>query len=133
VSQCTNPPHWLNHRRTAICDWVLRPTPSNNLPVLAGIQPAEFFRKAATQPLACSALEPGHLLHFALTSTPDEKQEQLKSSHSFVSAAQELLHRQQCCTLGGLHVEDGVGKSNTSLREFIPDVSTNPAGMSLQR
>ena len=45
----------------------LRPTPADNLPILAGIQPAELRHKEATLSLARRAMEPGHLLHSALT------------------------------------------------------------------
>jgi len=45
----------------------LRPTPADNLPILAGIQPAELRRNGATLSLARRAMEPGHLLHSAFT------------------------------------------------------------------
>ena len=45
----------------------LRPTPVDKLPVLAGIQPAELRRKGAALSLARRGVEPGHLLHLALT------------------------------------------------------------------
>jgi len=38
----------------------VRPTPADNLPILADIQPAELFRNGATLSLARRALEPGH-------------------------------------------------------------------------
>jgi len=43
------------------------PTPADNLPILAGIQPAELRRNGATLSLARRAMEHGHLLHSALT------------------------------------------------------------------
>ena len=42
----------------------LHPTPMYNLPILAGIQPAELCRKRATLSLARCPMEPGHLLHY---------------------------------------------------------------------
>ena len=45
----------------------LRPTPADNLPVLAGILPAGLRRNVATLSLACRAMEPRHLLHSVLT------------------------------------------------------------------
>ena len=42
-------------------------TPEDNLPFLAGIQPAELRRRGATLSLGRCAMEPGHLLHSALT------------------------------------------------------------------
>ena len=44
----------------------LRPTPADNLPILAGIKPAELRRNGATLSFARRAMEPGHL-HSALT------------------------------------------------------------------
>jgi len=44
----------------------LRPMPANNLPILAGIQPAELRPKGATLSLARRAMEHGHLFHSAL-------------------------------------------------------------------
>jgi len=41
----------------------LRPTPADNLPTLAGIQPAELRRNGATLSLARCAMEPGHMHH----------------------------------------------------------------------
>jgi len=44
----------------------LRPTPTDNLPILASMQPAELRRKRATLSVGRRAMEPGHLLHSAL-------------------------------------------------------------------
>ena len=70
----------------------LRPTPADNLPILAGIQPAELCPKGATPSLARRAMEPGHLLHSALTCPPSANARRLKSRHpSFVPATQQLI------------------------------------------
>jgi len=45
----------------------LHPTPADNFPILAGIQPAELRPIGATLSLARRAVETGHLLHSALT------------------------------------------------------------------
>ena len=45
----------------------LRPSPADNLPILAGIQPPELRRSGAALSLGRCAMEPGHLLHSALT------------------------------------------------------------------
>jgi len=42
-------------------------TSADNLPILAGIQSVEPRRNGATLSLARRAMEPGHLLHSALT------------------------------------------------------------------
>jgi len=69
----------------------LRSTPADNLPILAGIQPAELRRNAATLSLGCSAMEPGHLLHSALTRPSNAVARRLKSRHPFEPTAQQLI------------------------------------------
>jgi len=68
----------------------LHPTPADNLPILAGIQPAELRRNGATLSLGRRAMEPGHLLHSALTRPSSANPRRLKSRHTFVPAAQQL-------------------------------------------
>ena len=67
----------------------LRPTPADNLPILAGIQPAELRRRGAT--LGLRAMEPGHLLHSVLTHSSGAAARRLKSRHPFVPAEQQLI------------------------------------------
>ena len=69
----------------------LHPTPADNLPILAGIQPAELRRTGATLSLGRRAMEPGHLLHSALTRPSSAVARRLKSRHPFVPAIQQLL------------------------------------------
>ena len=69
----------------------LCPTPADNLPILAGIQPAELHCRGATLSLGRRAMEPGHLLHSALTRPSGAAARRLKSSHPFVPAAQQLI------------------------------------------
>ena len=58
----------------------LRPTPTDNLPVLSGIQPAELRRLGATLSMANrSSLDPGHILHGQLTKPRAASKERLKS------------------------------------------------------
>jgi len=59
----------------------LRLTPTDNLPILAGIQPAELRRRGATLSLGRHAMEPGHLLHSALTCPSGAAARCLKSRH----------------------------------------------------
>ena len=71
----------------------LRPTATDNLPILSGIQPAELLCQGATLSLANrSSLDPGHILHHQLTESQAASKEKLKYRHSFVPAAQKLLH-----------------------------------------
>jgi len=65
----------------------LRPTPADNLPTLAGVQPAEFRRIGATLSLARRVMEPGQWLHLALTRPSSANARCLKSRHPFVPAA----------------------------------------------
>ena len=67
----------------------LRPTPADNLPILSCIQLAELRRSGATLSLGRRAIEPGHLLHSALTrtiecccTTPQNRDTHLYTSHS---------------------------------------------------
>ena len=69
----------------------LRPTPADNLPILAGIQPAELRRNGTTLSLARHAIDPGHLLQSALTCPPSANARRLKSRHPFMLAAQQLI------------------------------------------
>ena len=66
-----------------------RPAPADNLPILAGIQPAELRRIGATLPLARRAMEPGHLLDLALARLSSAKIETpicacRTTSHQFI-------------------------------------------------
>ena len=69
----------------------LRPTPADNLPIHAGIQPAEHRHNGATLSLARRATEPGHLLHSALIRPSSANVRRLQSRHPFVPAAQQLI------------------------------------------
>jgi len=69
----------------------LHRTPVDNLTILAGIQPAEVRRSGATLSLGRRAMEPGHLLHSALTRPSSAVARRLKSRHPFVPDAQQLI------------------------------------------
>jgi len=94
-------PAWIRNAHTRLIDptindalrivtGCLRPTPADYLPILAGIQPAELRRSGATLSLGRRAMEPGHLLHSALTRTRANAR-RLKLRHPFVPAAQQLI------------------------------------------
>ena len=59
----------------------LHPRAADNFPILAGIHPAELRRKEAKMSLARRTMEPGHLLHSALTCPPGGNARHLKSRH----------------------------------------------------
>jgi len=103
----------------------LRPTPADNLPILAGIQPAELRRIGATLPLARRAMKPGHLLHSVLTRPSSANARRLKSRHSFVPAAQYLITLSDNSNIRAAQWADYQWKavwtdSLTRLRIFIP-------------
>ena len=115
----------------------LRPTPTDYLPILAGIQPAELRRKGATISLARRALDPDHLLHETFQ-RPSSGEQRLKSRRPFVPAAQQLLKNVEDLGLSAAHWTNHMWntewQNNTSrLRDFIPDADPHPPGMSLAR
>ena len=95
-------PAWCRSVHTHLVDIVLndalriitgrlRPTPTDNLPVLSGIEPAELRRQGTTLSWAnCSSLDPGHVLHGEQTKLQAVCKERQKSRYSF--AARKLLH-----------------------------------------
>ena len=116
----------------------LRPTPANNLPILAGIQPAELRRSKATLSLGRRVMEPGHLLHSALTRPSSVVARRLKSRHPFVPAVQQLVSlsdnnniRAKQWTDHQLNAE--WADNPTSLSTLISDTGTHTPGMTLPR
>ena len=84
---------------TCLTNVVSMPTPkhllptlmSSNLPILGGIQAAELRRNGATLSLGRPAMEPGHLLHSALTRPSSVDARHLKSRHPVLPTAQQLI------------------------------------------
>ena len=84
-------PVWCRSAHTCLIDSVLndalhivtgclRPTPTDHLSVLSGIQPAELRRMGATLILAyCGSLDPDHILHGFLSGSLDNRQVKLRS------------------------------------------------------
>ena len=71
----------------------LRPTPTDHLPILPGIQPAELRRMGAILSLAHRrSLNPDHILHGLLSGSSDTRQTRLRSRRPFVPAAWHLLN-----------------------------------------
>ena len=93
-------PVWCRSAHTCLIDSVvndtlrivtecLRPTPTDHLPVLSGIQPAELRRMRATLSLAYrGSLDPDHILHGFLSRFSDTRQVRLRSRRPFVPGAQ---------------------------------------------
>ena len=116
----------------------LHPTPTEDLPVLAGIQPAELCRLGATLSSAnCAIHDPDCVLHGQLAGQQDAHQGRLRSRRPFVPAC-KLLH-----ILSKLDIRvkqwtkhkwnAGYLESTSRVRAFIPRVSSKAFGMSLPR
>ena len=96
-------PVWCRSAHTCLIDNVLNnalrivtgclsPTPTNHLPVLSGIQPAELRRMEATLSMAYrGSLDPDHILYGLLSGSSDTRQVRLRSKRQFVPAARNLL------------------------------------------
>ena len=71
----------------------MRPTPTDHLPILSGIQPADLRRLGATLSMAKrDTLDPDHILQDQLAGSSDLPQERLISRHQFVHAVRKLLN-----------------------------------------
>ena len=96
-------PFWCRSAHTRLIDNVLndalrivtgclRPTPTDYLPVLSSIQPAELRRLGATLSLAHGgSLDPDHILYSLLNGSSDTRQVRLRSRCPFVPASRNLL------------------------------------------
>ena len=117
----------------------LRPTPTNYLPILADIQPAELRHRGATLSLANRAtLNPDHILHEQLVEKQNAHQVRLKSRRPFVPAAQKLLDSLTESDIRAVQWMDYVWnmeylKSARRLHAFIPRASPKPFEMGLPR
>ena len=143
-------PVWYRSTHTRLIDSVLndalpivtgclRPTPTDHLPVLSGIQPAELRQLGATLSLAYrGSLYPDHILHGLLSGSSDTRQVRLRSRRPFVPAARNLLDN--LARLGIRASEWTNHKWNAEycenasrLRAFVPETSARPVGMGLPR
>ena len=139
-------PVWCRSAHTCLIDSVLndalrivtgclRP----NLPVLAGIQPAELRRLGATLSLAYrGSVDPDHILYELWAGSPDGHRERINSRRPFVRAARKLL---QDLTELDIRAAQGTdfkrskeySECSSDLRAFIPRASTRAMGMGLPR
>ena len=117
----------------------LRPTPTENLPVLAGTQPAELRRLGATFSLANRAIHDlDNVLHGQLVGQQDAYQGRLRSRRPFVPATWKLfdsVSKQDIRMKQWTKPKwDADYLKNTSrVRAFVPRVSSRPLGMSLPK
>ena len=141
-------PVWCRSAHTHLIDSVLNdalrivtgclhPTPTDHLPVLSGIQPAELRRMGATLSLGHrGSLDPDHILHGFLSGSSDTCQVKLRSRCPFVPAARNLLDnlarlgiRASEWTNHKWKTEHCEGASR--LRAFVLEISARPIGMGL--
>ena len=139
-------PVWCRSAHTCLIDSVLNdalhivtgclcPIPTDHLPVLSGIQPAEFCQLGATLSLAHhGSLDPDHILYGLLSGSSDTCQERLRSRHPFVPDAWNLLDN--LARLGIRTSEWTNHKWNTEyckntsrLHAFVPITGSRPVGM----
>ena len=117
----------------------LRPTPTDHLPILSGIQSAELRRMEATLFLGHrGSLDPDHILYDLLSGSSDTGQVRLRSRCPFVPAARSLLDN--LARLGNRASEWTNHKWKTEycegafkLHAFVPRTGARPVGMSLSR
>ena len=143
-------PVWCRSAHTRLIDSVLndalrivtgclRPTPTDHLPVLSGIQPAELRRMGATLSLAyCGSLDPNHILHGLLSWSSDTGQVRLRSRRPFVPAARNLLDNLARFGIRASEWTNHKWKTEycenvSRLRTFVPETSARPVGMGLPR
>ena len=117
----------------------LRPTLTDHLPILSGIQPAELRQLGATLSLAHrGSLDPDYILYGLLSESSGTRQVRLRSRRPFVPAAWNLLNN--LARLGIRASEWTNHKYKTEyyecasrLRAFVPETSARPVGMGLPR
>ena len=145
---CT--PVWCRSAHTRLIDSVLndalrivtgclRPTPTDHLPVLSGIQPAELRRLGATLSLAYRGyLDPDYILYGLLSGSSDTRQVRLRSRRPFVPVARNFLDNLARLGIGASEWTNR--KWNTEYCEgasrllaFVPGTGARPVGMDLPR
>ena len=117
----------------------LRPTPTNQLPVLSGIQPAELRRMRATLSLAHrGSLDHDHILYGLLSGSSDTRQVRLRSRRPFVPGARNLLDNLARLDIRASESINHKWKTDycegaSRLRVFVPGTGARPVGMGLPR
>ena len=117
----------------------LRPTPTDHLPVLSSIQPAELRRMGATLSLAYrGSLDPDHILYGLLSGSSDTRQVRLRSRRPFVPIARNLLDNLARLGIRASEWTNHKWKTEycenaSRLRAFVPETGARPVGMGLPR
>ena len=145
---CT--PVWCRSAHTRIIDSVLsdalrivtgclRPTPTDHLHVLLGIQPAELLRLGATLSLAYrGSLDPDHILHGLLSGSSDTRQIRLRSRRPIVPGAWNLLDNLARLGISASEWKNHKWKTEycenaSRLRAFLPRTGARTVEMGLPR
>ena len=143
-------PVWCRSAHTRLIDSVLndalpivtgclRRTPTDHLPVLSGIQPAEHRRMGATLSLVHrGSLDPDHILHSLLSGSSDTRQVRLRSRRPVVPTARNLLDN---LARLGIRASEWTNykwkteycKIASRLRAFMLGDGARPVGMGLPR
>ena len=138
-------PVWCHSAHTRLIDSVLndalrivtgclRPTPTDHLPVLSGIQPAELCRMRATLSLAYrGSLDPDHIMHGLLSVSSDTGRVRLESRRPFVPGARNLLDNLARLGIRASEWTNHKWKTEycenaSRLRAFVPEASARPVG-----
>ena len=115
----------------------LRPTPTDHLPVLSGIQPANLHRMGATLSLAYrGSLDPDHILYSFLSGSSDTRQVRLRSRRPFAPDARNRLDNLTrlgiCASEWTNHKWKTEYCENASrLHAFVPETGARPVWMGL--
>ena len=143
-------PVWCRSAHTRLIDIVLndalrivtgclRPTPTDHLSILSGIQPAELHRLGATISLAKrGTLDPDPILHGQLAGLPDVPRDRLKSRRPLVPAPRKLLNDLSKLGIRAAHWTNyrwsaEYSKRTSVLHVFIPRASSRLLRMGLPR
>ena len=143
-------PVWCRSAHTRLIDSVLnnalrivtgclRPTPTDHLPILSGIQPAYLRRLGATLSLAYrGSLDPDRILYSLLKGFSDTRQVRLRSRHPFVPAARNLLDNLARLGIRASEWTNQKWKTEycgnaSRLGAFVPETGARPVGMGLPR
>ena len=143
-------PVWCRNAHTRLIDSVLndalriitgclRPTPTNHLPVLSGVQPAELRRMGATLSLAHpGSLDPDHIFYGLLSGSSDTGQVRLRFRRSFVPGARNILDNLARLGIRASEWTNHKWKKEycenaSRLRAFVRETGARSVGMGLPR
>ena len=113
----------------------LRFTPTDYLPILSDIQPAELHRMGATLFLAhLGSLDPDHILYVLLSGSSDTHQVRLRSRRLFVPAARNPLNNLARLGIRASEWTNNKWKTEycenaSRLRAFVIETGARPVGM----